>query len=75
MRNAILKLPAQRSKGELRGVLRAAIRQIDSADLYLAAVTYMDLEDQSVDRAVSRLRADLDGLRRYLAQQRDGIEA
>ncbi|HXC77632.1 MAG TPA: hypothetical protein VNU19_11320 [Candidatus Acidoferrum sp.] len=75
MRNPIFKPSAERSKGELRSVLGAAIRQIDSADLYLAAVTYMDLEDHSIDRAVSRLRADLDGLRRYLAEQRDGIEA
>jgi hypothetical protein len=75
MRNAIVKLPAERSKGELRQLLGAAIRQVDSADLYLAAVIHMDLEDHSVERAASRLRADLNGLRRYLAQQRDGLEA
>ncbi|HEY8816003.1 MAG TPA: hypothetical protein VIP57_12965 [Candidatus Dormibacteraeota bacterium] len=72
MRNAIVNLPTDRSIQERRQALRAAVRQLDSAELYLAAVTYMDLADQSVDRAVGRLRADLDALRRYLADQRDG---
>jgi hypothetical protein len=72
MRNAIVNLPTDRSIQERRQALRAAVRQLDSAELYLAAVTYMDLADQSVDRAVGRLRTDLDALRRYLADQRDG---
>jgi hypothetical protein len=75
MRNAIVKLPTQRSIGERRQVLRAAVRQLDRAEIYLAAVTYMDLGDQSVDRTLSRLRADLDGLRRYLVERRDGMRA
>jgi hypothetical protein len=70
MRNAIVKLPTQRSIGEHRQVLRAAVRQLDRAEIYLAAVTYMDLGDQSVDRTLSRLRADLDGLRRHLVERR-----
>ena len=75
MRNAIVKLPTQRSIGEHRQVLRAAVRQLDRAEIYLAAVTYMDLGDQEVDRTVGRVRADLDGLRRYLIARRDGIRA
>jgi acyl-CoA reductase-like NAD-dependent aldehyde dehydrogenase len=71
MRNAIIKLPTQRSIGERRQVLRAAVRQLDRAETYLAAITYMDLGDPSVERATSRLRADLDGIRRYLVEQRD----
>jgi hypothetical protein len=74
MRNAIVKQQPQRSRGELREVLGAAIRQVESADLYLAAIIYMDLEDRSVDRAVSGLRANLDGLHRYLVEQREVIE-
>jgi hypothetical protein len=73
MRNAIVKLPTQRSIGEHRQVLGAAIRQLDRAEIYLAAVTYMDLTDQEVDRTLGRLRADLDGLRRNLIARRDGI--
>jgi hypothetical protein len=75
MRNAIVKLPTQRSIGEHRQVLRAAVRQLDRAEIYLAAVTYMDLGDQQVDRTISRLRADLDGVRRYLTARRDGIRS
>ena len=75
MRNAIVKLPTQRSIGERRQVLRAAVRQLDRAEIYLAAVTYMDLGDQAVDRTLSRVRADLDGLRRYLTERRDGIHS
>ena len=75
MRNAIVKLPTQRSVGEHRQVLRAAVRQLDRAEVYLAAVTYMDLGDHEVDRTVSRVRAELDSLRRYLIERRDGIHA
>ena len=73
MRNAIIKLPTQRSIGEHRQVLRAAVRQLDRAEIYLAAVTYIDLGDQAVDRTLNGLRADLNGLRRYLIQRRDRI--
>ena len=72
MRNAIVKLPTQRSIGEHRQVLRAAVRQLDRAEIYLAAVTYMDLGDQAVDRSVGRIRAELEGLRRDLIERRDG---
>jgi hypothetical protein len=75
MRNAIVKMPTQRSVGEHRQVLRAAVRQLDRAEIYLAAVSYMDLGDPAVDQAVRRLRADLDGLRRSLVERRDGIHA
>ena len=75
MRSAIVKLPTQRSIGERRQVLRAAVRQLDRAEIYLAAVTCMDLGDQAVDRTLSRLRADLDGLRRHLIARRDGIRS
>jgi hypothetical protein len=38
MRNAILQLPDARTAKERRQVLRAAMRQLERADLYLAAV-------------------------------------
>jgi hypothetical protein len=75
MRSAIVKLPTQRSIGERCQVLMAAVRQLDRAEIYLAAATYMDLGDQEVDRTLGRLRADLDGLRRYLIARRDGIRS
>ena len=73
MRNAIVQLPNQRTIGERRQVLRAAIRQLERAEIYLAAVSFMDLGDRDAERALSQLRADLDGLRRYLGEQRVGI--
>jgi hypothetical protein len=70
MRNAIVQLPEQRTTGERRRVLRAAIRQLERADVYLAAVAFMDIDDRAAGRALSQLRADLDGLRRHLSEQR-----
>jgi hypothetical protein len=73
MRNAIVKMPTQRSIGEHRQVLRMAVRQLDRAEIHLTAVAYMDLGDHEVDRTVSRLRADINGLRRYLTERRDSM--
>jgi hypothetical protein len=70
MRNAIVQLPDQRTTGERRQVLRAAIRQLERADIYLAAVMFMDIDDRPAERALSQLRADLDALRRHLGEQR-----
>jgi hypothetical protein len=72
MRNAILQLPEQRTTSEQRQVLRAAIRQLDRAEIYLAAVSYMQLDDRAAQRALRQLRADLDGLKRHLAELRAG---
>ena len=54
-------------------MLRAAIRQLERADIYLAAVSYMDLDDREAARANNRLRTDLDSLRRYLIELRGHI--
>ena len=70
MRNAIVQLPAQRTTGEQRLVLRAAIRQVERAETYMAAVAHMDLDDRAAERVVRQLRADLDALRRHLGEQR-----
>ena len=72
MRDAILQLPEQRTTNEQRQVLRAAIRQFDRAEIYLAAVSYMQLDDRASQRALRQLRADLDGLKRHLAELRGG---
>jgi hypothetical protein len=72
MRNAILQLPDQRTSNAQRRVLRAAIRQLDRADVYLAAVAYMQIDDRAADRALRQVRTDLDGLKRHLAALRAG---
>lgn len=70
MRNAILQLPSQRTANEQRQVLRAAIRQLDRAEIYLAAVAYMDLDDRPTQQAITRLRNDVEGLKRHLSALR-----
>ena len=73
MRSAILQLPQTRTAKERRFVLRAAIRQLDRAELYLAAVAYMDLDDREAKRALNQLRRDVDSLLRHLSESRDRI--
>jgi hypothetical protein len=70
MRNAILQLPDQRTPNEQRQVLRAAIRQLERAEIYIAAVVYMDLDDREANRSLAKLRADLEGLRQHLSEER-----
>ena len=74
MRNAILQLPDARTANERRQVLRAAIRQLDRAEIYLAAVTCMELADRAAQRALNQLRADVESLKQYLAEERGGIQ-
>ena len=70
MRSALLQLPLARTANERRNVLRAAIRQLERADLYLAAVVAMELDDRQARRTVDRLRRDLEWLRRHLVDLR-----
>jgi nucleoside 2-deoxyribosyltransferase len=74
MRNAILQLPETRTSKEQRQVIRAAIRQLERADIYLSAITYMQLDDREAQRAVNQLRTNVEGLRRYLGERRDQVE-
>ena len=73
MRNAVLQLPKSRNANEQRQVLRAAIRQLERADIYLAAVAYMELDDREGERVLNQLRADLESLRRYITERRSEI--
>ena len=70
MRNAIVRLPDQRSTGQQRTVLRAAIRQLERADLYLGAVAALEIGDWPAERSVRQLRDDLGSLRRHLSDLR-----
>jgi hypothetical protein len=71
VRNAILQLPQTRTAKQRRNVLSTAIRQLERADLYLAAVAYMELGDREAQRALNQLRTDLASLERYLVQRRN----
>jgi hypothetical protein len=70
MRNALVQLPGYRSSSDERQVLRAAIRQLERADLYLGAVVAMELNDVEAKRALRRLLADVGSLRRHLVELR-----
>jgi acyl-CoA reductase-like NAD-dependent aldehyde dehydrogenase len=73
MRSAILQLPDARTANERRTVLRAAMRQLERAEIYLAAVEYMELDDRASQHAVRKLRADAHSLRRHLGEERNRI--
>ncbi len=73
MRSAVLQLPQARTGHERRQVLRAAIRQLERAEIYLDAVEYMDLDDRQAQRTLNQLKSDLQSLCRYLADQRSAI--
>jgi len=73
MGDAIVQLPEQRTEQQRRRVMHAAIRQLERADLYVAAVAYMDLGDAPTERAIERLRMDLSALRGHLSDQRARI--
>ena len=70
MRNALVQLPDRRSDAERRQVLRAAIRQLERADVYLAAVEAMAIEDRDANRLLLLLRGDVQDLRRHLVDAR-----
>ena len=70
MRNAILKMPDHRSAGEQRVVLRTAIRQLERADVYIAAVAAMEIGDWAAQRSIRQLRDDLESVRRHMSDPR-----
>jgi len=70
MRSAVLRLPESRTASERRQVLRSAVRQLERAEIYLAAVAYMELDDREARRAVNKVRTDVEALRRYLGELR-----
>jgi hypothetical protein len=73
MRNAILQLPETRTANERRQVLRAAMRQLDRAEIYVAAVAYMGLDDRGAAQSVNQLRTDIESLRRHLGELRNRV--
>ena len=70
MRAAVVQLPGMRTANENRQVLRAAMRQLERAEIYFDAISAMELNDREARRALDRLRADAGSLRRYLAELR-----
>jgi acyl-CoA reductase-like NAD-dependent aldehyde dehydrogenase len=73
MRTAILQLPETRTATERRHVLRTAVRQLERAELYLAAVAYMELGDREAEHALNQLRTDLESLKRYIGERRTQV--
>jgi hypothetical protein len=68
MRNAIVRMPEQQVRRDSISVLREAVRQVDRAGLYLAAVAHMEIGDRAAMQSLNQLRTDLDLLRRHLAR-------
>jgi hypothetical protein len=74
MRAAVLQLPGSRTANESRQVLRAAMRQLERAQIYFDAVAAMELDDREARRVLDRLRAENEALRRYLGEQRSALK-
>jgi hypothetical protein len=70
MRSAVLHLAEVPSSADRRAALRTAVRQLERAELYLAAVVAMELADRDASRALIRLRGDVDALRHHLLDLR-----
>ncbi len=70
MENPVLQLRRTPEGARRRSDLRTAIRQLERADLYLAAAYYVGLGDPPAERLLVSLRADLEGLRRRLVDLR-----
>jgi len=49
------------------------MRQLERAELYLAAVAYMQLGDREAQRALNQLRTDLESLKRHLGERRNQV--
>ena len=73
MRAAVLQLPSARTVSESRQVLRAAIRQLERAEIYFDAVAAMELQDFEARRALERLKSETEALRRYLVERRNSL--
>jgi len=73
MRSAIVQLHSLRTPRKQRQVLRAAIRQLERAEIYLAAIAYMDLDEPAALRLLNQLRIEVEGLRLHLSEHRARI--
>jgi hypothetical protein len=71
MRNPIFHMQQPYVPDEHRKLLREAIRQLDGADIYLAAVSFMDLRDREGQAELRLLRGDLRHLRQRFVDRRD----
>ncbi len=71
MRSEIVSMPQPGGRNEEGHVLRAANRQLERAEVYLAAVAHMELDDREAMSSLNRLRTDLYSLRRYLSDRHD----
>lgn len=73
MRAAVVQLPSTRTVRDSRQVLRAAMRQLERAEIYFDATSAMQLDDREARRALDQLRADTAALRRYLGERRNAL--
>jgi hypothetical protein len=73
MRNPIFHMPDPHVPDEHRKLLLEAVRQLDRADAYLAAVAFMDLHDREGQAELRLLRGDLQHLRRRFEDRRDQV--
>lgn len=68
MRAAVVRLPGIRTVDHDRQQMRAAARQLERVELYLASIAAMEIGDREARRGIDRLRAESQALRRYLGE-------
>ncbi len=61
---------AKRDEQALRRNLRIAIKQLERAELYIAALYSLDIREEGVEATVDELVRDLRGLRQHLVRTR-----
>ena len=69
MLTSIVRRVATGKPTQTREQLRAAARQLDRADLYLAAASHMEIEDPAAVRAITELRAEIKSVRKSLTEK------
>ena len=69
MLSSIVRLTATRTAGEESRRLTAAVRQLDRADLYLAATTHMEIDDPAAVRTITQLRAEIRSVQKRLHEK------
>jgi hypothetical protein len=69
MLSSIVRRVATQEPAKTGEQLRAAARQLDRADLYLAAAAHMDLDDPAAIRAITELRAEIRSVRKSLTEK------
>jgi len=69
MLNSIVRRESLEAPARAKEQLRAAARQLERADLYVAAAAHMEIDDPGAVRALTELRAGIRSVRKSLIEK------